>query len=137
VTANSFFRRYRTALTGNHLHQPGHPAVRDGYSFGRRYLAALFRVSLRPRLRDDAIVNGSVSDKIGEESPYRFDRILGPAIAVTAAVFTVKFEWIFNFRYDATIIVGALIVSVGAKAKSPAVASVGAVVIALLLIGHR
>ncbi|WP_043673132.1 hypothetical protein [Streptomyces xylophagus] len=58
-----------------------------------------------------------------------------PAIALLSAVFVVGFEQIVQVKYGATGIVGLLLLSIGIKAKSPAISSIGAVVLALLVTG--
>ncbi|MEU0966349.1 hypothetical protein ABZ357_13350 [Streptomyces sp. NPDC005917] len=55
--------------------------------------------------------------------------------ALISAVFVVGFEQIIQSKYGATGIIGLLLLTVGIKAKSPAVSSVGAVLLALLLTG--
>jgi hypothetical protein len=58
-----------------------------------------------------------------------------PALALLSAVFVVGFEQIVQWKYGAAGIVGLLLLSVGIKAKSPAVSSAGAVLLAVLLAG--
>ncbi|MFF4019552.1 hypothetical protein [Streptomyces sp. BK308] len=58
-----------------------------------------------------------------------------PALALISAVFVVGFEQIVQWKYGATGIVGLLMLSIGLKAKSPAVSSAGAVLLAVLLAG--
>lgn len=58
-----------------------------------------------------------------------------PALALLSAVFVVGFEQLVQWKYGAAGIVGLLLLSVGIKAKSPAVSSAGAVLLALLLAG--
>jgi hypothetical protein len=58
-----------------------------------------------------------------------------PAIALLSAVFVVGFEQIVQWKYGATGIIGLLLLSIGIKAKSPAISSIGAVVLALLVTG--
>ncbi|MDT0613931.1 hypothetical protein [Streptomyces lancefieldiae] len=54
-------------------------------------------------------------------------------LSLVAAVLVVGFEQIVQWRYGASGIAGLLLLTVGIKAKSPAVSSVGAVVLALLV----
>ncbi|MEU5598563.1 hypothetical protein [Streptomyces sp. NPDC020298] len=58
-----------------------------------------------------------------------------PALALVSAVFVVGFEQIVQWKYGPTGIVGLLMLSIGLKAKSPAVSSAGAVLLAVLLAG--
>ncbi|MGP4083254.1 hypothetical protein [Streptomyces sp. KR55] len=58
-----------------------------------------------------------------------------PALALLSAFFVVGFEQMVEVKYGATGVVGLLLLTIGIKAKSPAVSSVGAVVLALLLTG--
>jgi len=58
-----------------------------------------------------------------------------PALALLSAVFVVGFEQLVQWKYGATGIVGLLLLTVGLKAKSPAVSSAGAVLLAVLLAG--
>ncbi|MGH1556372.1 hypothetical protein ACRAWF_45320 [Streptomyces sp. L7] len=58
-----------------------------------------------------------------------------PAIALLSAVFVVGFEQIVQVKFGATGIIGLLLLSIGIKAKSPAISSIGAVVLALLFTG--
>ncbi|MER6981897.1 hypothetical protein [Streptomyces carpinensis] len=58
-----------------------------------------------------------------------------PALALLSAVFVIGFEQIVQVKYGATGIVGLLLLTVGIKAKSPAVSSAGAVVLAMLVAG--
>ncbi|MEU9379781.1 hypothetical protein AB0D38_01695 [Streptomyces sp. NPDC048279] len=57
------------------------------------------------------------------------------ALTLLSAVFVVGFEQMVQSKYGATGIIGLLLLTVGIKAKSPAVSSVGAVLLALLLTG--
>ncbi|WP_306191387.1 MULTISPECIES: hypothetical protein [unclassified Streptomyces] len=57
------------------------------------------------------------------------------ALALLSAVFVVGFEQLVQVKYGATGIVGLLLLTVGIKAKSPAVSSAGAVVLAVLVAG--
>ncbi|WP_129308320.1 hypothetical protein [Streptomyces sp. L2] len=58
-----------------------------------------------------------------------------PAIALLSAVFLVGFEQLVQWKYGAAGLVGVLLLTIGVKAKSPAVSSAGAVLLALLLAG--
>ncbi|MBG0854269.1 hypothetical protein I2W78_21125 [Streptomyces spinoverrucosus] len=58
-----------------------------------------------------------------------------PALALLSAVFVVGFEQIVAWQYGTTGVVGLLLLTIGIKAKSPAVSSIGAVVLALLVTG--
>ncbi|MEV5434937.1 hypothetical protein AB0K80_02715 [Streptomyces sp. NPDC052682] len=58
-----------------------------------------------------------------------------PVLAVLSAVFVIGFEQLVQWKYGATGIVGLLLLTVGIKAKSPAISSAGAVVLALLMAG--
>ncbi|MEU6283150.1 hypothetical protein [Streptomyces sp. NPDC047028] len=58
-----------------------------------------------------------------------------PAIALLSAVFVVGFEQLVQWKYGAAGLVGVLLLTIGVKAKSPAVSSAGAVLLALLLAG--
>ncbi|SOD85584.1 hypothetical protein [Streptomyces sp. Ag109_G2-15] len=58
-----------------------------------------------------------------------------PVLALLCAVFVVGFEQVVQWKYGAAGIVGLLLLSVGIKAKSPAVSSAGAVLLAVLLTG--
>ncbi|UXY28405.1 hypothetical protein [Streptomyces sp. HUAS TT20] len=58
-----------------------------------------------------------------------------PALALISAVFVIGFEQLVQWKYGATGIVGLLLFSIGIKAKSPAVSSAGAVLLAILLAG--
>ncbi|MEU4033547.1 hypothetical protein [Streptomyces collinus] len=58
-----------------------------------------------------------------------------PALALLGALFVVGFEQLVEWRYGAAGIVGLLLLSVGIKARSPAVSSAGAVLLAVLLAG--
>ncbi|MFF0224817.1 hypothetical protein [Streptomyces sp. NPDC004629] len=58
-----------------------------------------------------------------------------PALALICAVFVVGFEQLVQWKYGATGIVGLLLLTIGVKAKSPAVSSAGAVLLAVLLAG--
>lgn len=58
-----------------------------------------------------------------------------PALAILSAVFIVGFEQAIQVKYGAAGFIGLMLLTVGLKAKSPAVSSVGAVVLALLVAG--
>ncbi|MFG2604156.1 hypothetical protein ACGFT2_11485 [Streptomyces sp. NPDC048514] len=58
-----------------------------------------------------------------------------PALALLSALFVIGFEQLVQWKYGATGIVGMLLLSVGIKAKSPAVSSAGALLLAVLLAG--
>ncbi|MFG2886602.1 hypothetical protein ACGFYV_30600 [Streptomyces sp. NPDC048297] len=58
-----------------------------------------------------------------------------PVLALASALFVVGFEQLVQLRFGAAGIVGLLLFSVGIKAKSPAVSSAGAVLLAVLLAG--
>ncbi|MFD5337073.1 hypothetical protein [Streptomyces hawaiiensis] len=58
-----------------------------------------------------------------------------PALALLSAAFVVAFEQLVQWKYGPAGIVGLILLTVGVKAKSPAVSSVGAVVLALLMTG--
>ncbi|EGX59436.1 hypothetical protein SZN_12558 [Streptomyces zinciresistens K42] len=58
-----------------------------------------------------------------------------PVLALLAAVFVVGVEQTLQWRYGATGIVGLLLLTIGIKAKSPAISSIGAVVLAVLVSG--
>ncbi|MBN0045106.1 hypothetical protein JS756_13495 [Streptomyces actuosus] len=58
-----------------------------------------------------------------------------PALALLSAVLVVTFEQAVRWKYGPMGIVGLLLLTIGLKAKSPAVSSLGAVVLALLVTG--
>ncbi|MDO0913797.1 hypothetical protein QQM39_24105 [Streptomyces sp. DT2A-34] len=58
-----------------------------------------------------------------------------PVLALLSAVFVVGVEQTLQWKYGATGIIGLLMLTIGIKAKSPAVSSVGAVVLAILVSG--
>ncbi|MEU6776361.1 hypothetical protein [Streptomyces sp. NPDC046759] len=58
-----------------------------------------------------------------------------PALALLSALFVVGFEQLVQWKYGAAGVVGMLLLSIGIKAKSPAVSSAGAVLLAVLLAG--
>ncbi|KOU68959.1 hypothetical protein ADK57_15340 [Streptomyces sp. MMG1533] len=56
-----------------------------------------------------------------------------PVLALIAAVFVVGIEQTVQWKYGFAGIAGLLLLTIGIKAKSPAVSSVGAVMLALLV----
>ncbi|AWT44040.1 MULTISPECIES: hypothetical protein [Streptomyces] len=58
-----------------------------------------------------------------------------PALALLSAVLVVTFEQLVQWKYGPMGIIGLLLLTIGLKAKSPAVSSLGAVVLALLVTG--
>ncbi|WP_405871502.1 MULTISPECIES: hypothetical protein [unclassified Streptomyces] len=58
-----------------------------------------------------------------------------PALALLSAVFVVGFEQIVSWKYGVTGIIGLLLLTIGIKANNPAVSSIGAVVLAVLVAG--
>ncbi|MFD7991108.1 hypothetical protein [Streptomyces mexicanus] len=58
-----------------------------------------------------------------------------PALAILSALFVVGLEQIVQVKYGAVGFIGLLLFSIGLKAKSPALSSVGAVVLAMLVAG--
>ncbi|CAM5705794.1 MULTISPECIES: hypothetical protein [Streptomyces] len=58
-----------------------------------------------------------------------------PVLALLSALFVVGFEQLVQWRFGAVGLVGLLLLTVGVKAKSPAVSSAGAVLLAVLLAG--
>ncbi|BCM68367.1 MULTISPECIES: hypothetical protein [Streptomyces] len=58
-----------------------------------------------------------------------------PVLALLSALLVVGFEQLVAWRFGAAGIVGVLLLTVGVKAKSPAVSSAGAVLLAVLLAG--
>ncbi|MET9989691.1 hypothetical protein ABZ061_09000 [Streptomyces mutabilis] len=58
-----------------------------------------------------------------------------PVLAFVSSIFVITFEQVVQWKYGATGIVGLVLLTVGIKAKSPTVSSVGAVVLALLVAG--
>ncbi|AEY90170.1 MULTISPECIES: hypothetical protein [Streptomyces] len=58
-----------------------------------------------------------------------------PVLALLSALFVVGFEQLVQWRFGAAGLVGLLLLTVGVKAKSPAVSSAGAVLLAVLLAG--
>ncbi|MET8825762.1 hypothetical protein ABZX40_09580 [Streptomyces sp. NPDC004610] len=58
-----------------------------------------------------------------------------PVLALLSAVFVIGFQQLVQWKYGATGIVGLLLLTIGLKAKSPAITSAGAVLLALLVTG--
>jgi hypothetical protein len=58
-----------------------------------------------------------------------------PVLALLSAVFVVGIEQTVQWKYGVTGITGLLLLTIGIKAKNPAVSSIGAVVLALLVAG--
>jgi hypothetical protein len=58
-----------------------------------------------------------------------------PVLALLSAVLVVGLEQLVQWKYGAAGIAGLLLLTVGVKAKSPAVSSAGAVLLALLMTG--
>ncbi|MGW2050406.1 hypothetical protein ACWCPF_35320 [Streptomyces sp. NPDC001858] len=58
-----------------------------------------------------------------------------PVLVVLSAVFVVGVEQTIQWKYGPAGAVGLLLLSIGIKAKSPAISSVGAVILALLATG--
>lgn len=58
-----------------------------------------------------------------------------PALALLSAILVVGTEQLLQWRYGTMGVVGLLLLTVGLKAKSPALSSVGAVVLALMVSG--
>ncbi|MEU6380972.1 hypothetical protein [Streptomyces sp. NPDC046909] len=58
-----------------------------------------------------------------------------PALYLLSAIFVVGVEQTVQWKYGATGIIGLLLLTIGVKAKSPAISSIGAVVLALLVAG--
>ncbi|ALV34919.1 hypothetical protein ACIRP3_26900 [Streptomyces sp. NPDC101209] len=58
-----------------------------------------------------------------------------PALALLSAIFVVGIEQTIQSKYGVSGIIGLLLLTVGLKAKNPAVSSMGAVVLALLVTG--
>ncbi|MEV7284606.1 hypothetical protein AB0O01_08620 [Streptomyces sp. NPDC093252] len=58
-----------------------------------------------------------------------------PVLALLSAVFVIGLQQLVQWKYGATGIVGLLLLSIGLKAKSPAITSAGAVLLALLVTG--
>ncbi|MFI6936534.1 hypothetical protein [Streptomyces sp. NPDC050287] len=58
-----------------------------------------------------------------------------PALALLSAVFVVGVEQTLKWKYGVVGVAGLLLLTIGIKAKNPAVSSAGAVVLALLVAG--
>ncbi|MDQ0991663.1 hypothetical protein [Streptomyces sp. V3I7] len=58
-----------------------------------------------------------------------------PALALVSAVFVVGFEQLVQWKYGPVGILGLLLLTVGSKAKSQAISSAGALLLAVLLAG--
>ena len=58
-----------------------------------------------------------------------------PVLALLSAVFVVGVEQTLQWKYGTTGIIGLLLLTIGIKAKSPAISSMGAVVLAILVSG--
>ena len=58
-----------------------------------------------------------------------------PVLAFVSSIFVITFEQVVQWKYGATGIIGLLLLTIGIKAKNPAVSSIGAVVLALLVAG--
>ncbi|MET9255833.1 hypothetical protein ACGFZL_13370 [Streptomyces sp. NPDC048182] len=58
-----------------------------------------------------------------------------PVLVLFSTVFVIGFEQLVQWRYGVTGLVGLLLLTIGIKAKSPAVSSAGAVLLALLVAG--
>ncbi|GAA4044827.1 MULTISPECIES: hypothetical protein [Streptomyces] len=58
-----------------------------------------------------------------------------PVLALLSAVFVVGVEQTLQWKYGATGIIGLLLLTIGIKAKSPTISSIGAVVLAVLVSG--
>ncbi|MDN3028760.1 hypothetical protein [Streptomyces sp. S.PB5] len=58
-----------------------------------------------------------------------------PALYLLSAIFVVGVEQTLQWKYGAAGILGLLLLSIGIRAKSPAMSSVGAVMLALLVAG--
>jgi hypothetical protein len=58
-----------------------------------------------------------------------------PVLALLFAVFTVGLEQTLQSKYGVTGVIGLLLLTIGIKAKSPAISSIGAVVLTLLISG--
>ncbi|KMS69491.1 hypothetical protein ACM01_34800 [Streptomyces viridochromogenes] len=56
-----------------------------------------------------------------------------PAIAFISAVFVLGFEQLVQWKYGPMGIVGLLLLTIGIKAKSPALSTIGALVLAALV----
>ncbi|MCX4763129.1 hypothetical protein OG562_19515 [Streptomyces sp. NBC_01275] len=58
-----------------------------------------------------------------------------PVLALLSAVIVVGVEQTIQWKYGAAGAVGLLLLSVGIKARNPAISSLGAVILALLVSG--
>ncbi|MET7651777.1 MULTISPECIES: hypothetical protein [unclassified Streptomyces] len=58
-----------------------------------------------------------------------------PVLVLLSAAFVVGVEQTIQWKYGTTGALGLLLLSVGIKAKSPVISSVGAVILALLATG--
>nr|WP_145485807.1 MULTISPECIES: hypothetical protein [Streptomyces] len=58
-----------------------------------------------------------------------------PAPALLSATLVLGFEQLVQWKYGTAGALGLLLLTVGLKAKSPAVSSVGAILLAVLLTG--
>ncbi len=56
-----------------------------------------------------------------------------PAIAFVSAVFVLGFEQLVQWKYGPMGIIGLLLLTIGIKAKSPALSTIGALVLAALV----
>ncbi|MEY9992390.1 putative membrane protein YkvI [Streptomyces sp. V4I8] len=56
-----------------------------------------------------------------------------PAITFVFAVFVIGFEQLVQWKYGPMGIIGLLLLTIGLKARSPALSSVGALVLAALV----
>ncbi|MET9965079.1 hypothetical protein ABZZ80_03895 [Streptomyces sp. NPDC006356] len=56
-----------------------------------------------------------------------------PAIAFVSTVFVLGFEQLVQWKYGPMGIIGLLLLTIGLKARSPALSSIGAVVLAALV----
>lgn len=56
-----------------------------------------------------------------------------PAIAFVSAVFVLGFEQLVQWKYGPMGIISLLLLTIGLKARSPALSSIGAVVLAALV----
>ncbi|GAA0921126.1 hypothetical protein [Streptomyces thermoalcalitolerans] len=58
-----------------------------------------------------------------------------PALALLSAAFVVGLDQFVQWKYGTPGVIGLMLLTVGVKAKSPALSSAGAVVLAMLLAG--
>ncbi|MFE7275375.1 hypothetical protein [Streptomyces sp. NPDC057623] len=56
-----------------------------------------------------------------------------PAITFISAVFVLGFEQLVQWKYGPMGIIGLLLLTIGIKAKSPALSTIGALVLAALV----